>query len=99
MVTNEEIALRLQEIGDRTRSNVYRIEKLEQSTEAINRLATNMEIMVVKQERVADTVEKLDGKVTALESKPAKRWENVTEKMLLTVVAALVGFVLAHFGL
>jgi hypothetical protein len=58
-----------------------------------------MEIMVIKQERVADTVDKLDGKVTAIESRPAKRWESLTDKVFLSVVAALVGFVLAHFGL
>lgn len=98
-MSSEELAVKLQEVEDRAKSNTHRIEKVEESTEAINRLATNMEIMVIKQKHVADTVDKLDGKVTAIESRPAKRWESLTDKVFLSVVAALVGFVLAHFGL
>lgn len=90
---------RLTEVEDRAKSNTRRIDKLEESTEAINRLATSMEVMATKQEQVAETVDRLDGKVTELENKPAKRAENITEKIILAVVAALVGAALAHFGL
>lgn len=90
---------RLTAVEDRAKSNAHRIDKLEESTEAINRLATSMEVMVVKQEEVADTVGKLDGKVTALETKPVKRWDNIVEKVILTIVAAVIGFILAKIGL
>ncbi len=90
---------RLTAVEDRSRSNTRRIDKLEQSHEAINRLATSMEVMATKQEQVAETVDRLDGKVTELESKPARRAESIIEKIILAVVAALVGAALAHFGL
>ena len=94
-----ELEHRLTEVEDRSKSNKRRIDKLEESTEAINRLATSMEVMVVKQEEVAETVGKLDEKVTVLESKPAKRWDALVEKIILTVAAALIGFALAQIGL
>ena len=90
---------RLTEVEERAKSNSHRLEKLEESTEAINRLATSMEVMAERQEQVVDTVGKLDSKVTALEEKPAKRWDGLVDKIVWAVAAALIGFVLAQVGL
>ena len=90
---------RLTEVEERAKSNTHRLDKLEESTEAINRLATSMEVMAERQEQVADTVDKLDGKVTALESKPAKRWEGIVDKAVWAVLAAVIAFILARIGL
>lgn len=90
---------RLTQVEQRSKSNTHRLEKLEESTEAINRLATSMEVMVSKQEQVAETVEKLDGKVTALEEKPVKRVDNLVDKVIWAVCAAVITFVLARVGL
>lgn len=90
---------RLTQVEQRSKSNTHRLEKLEESTEAINRLATSMEVMVSKQEQVAETVEKLDGKVTALEQKPAKRVDGLVDKIIWAVCAAVITFLLARIGL
>ena len=90
---------RLTAVEERSKSNTKRIDKLEESTEAITRLATSMEVMANKQEQVADTVDKLDGKVTALAAKPAKRWDGIVDKIIWAVVAAVIGFLLAQIGL
>ena len=90
---------RLTQVEQRSKSNTHRLEKLEASTEAINRLATSMEVMVSKQEQVAETVEKLDGKVTALEEKPAKRLDGLVDKIIWAVCAAVITFLLSRIGL
>ena len=90
---------RLTQVEQRSKSNTHRLEKLEESTEAISRLATSMEVMASKQEQVADTVEKLDGKVTALEEKPVKRVDGLVDKMIWAVCAAVITFILARIGL
>lgn len=90
---------RLTQVEQRSKSNTHRLEKLEASTEAINRLATSMEVMVSKQEQVAETVEKLDGKVTALEEKPAKRVDGLVDKIIWAVCAAVITFLLSRIGL
>ena len=82
---------RLTAVEERSKSNSHRLDKVEASTAAINRLATSMEVMASRQEQVADTVDRLDGKVTALEGKPGK--------LIWAVAAATVGFVLAQIGL
>lgn len=90
---------RLTQVEQRSKSNTHRLEKLEESTEAISRLATSMEVMASKQEQVAETVEKLDGKVTALEEKPAKRVDGLVDKMIWAICAAVITFILARIGL
>lgn len=90
---------RLAAVEQRAKSNTHRLDKLEEANRILNRLATSMEVMAQRQEQVADTVEKLDSKVTALENKPAKRWEGLADKALWTVCAAVIGFILARLGL
>ena len=90
---------RLTEVEERSKSNSHRLDKLEESTEAINRLATSMEVMAERQEQVVETVGKLDTKVTLLEEKPAKRWDALVDKIVWAIAAALIGFVLAQVGL
>ena len=58
-----------------------------------------MEVMATKQEQVADTVDKLDSKVTALEEKPVKRFDGLVDKIIWAVCAAIITFVLSHLGL
>ena len=89
---------RLTSVEQRSKSNTHRIEKLEESTEAIARLATSMEVMVNKQEQVAETVEKLDCKVSAMEAKPGKRFDGLIDKIVWSVCAAVIAYVLSRVG-
>lgn len=97
---------RLTETEHRAKSNTRRVEKLEYQTEAIQSLATSVEVMVKEQshqtetiERIEKNVEKLDGKVEVLEHKPAKRWESVVDKVIMALVGGIVGYFLVKVGL
>ena len=95
----EDIIRQLAEIEQRTKSNTKRLDKLEESTEAINRMTISLERMAMKQDTMNETMNTLTGKVEALEAEPGKRWKFVVEKTIYFVVAAVVGFLLAKFGL
>lgn len=94
-----EFAQKLAEVEARAKSNTKRLDKVEALTEVVHELATTMKLMAEKQERTAETVERLDTKLSAIEQEPAKRWKAVVEKIVMTVVAALVGFALAKLGI
>ena len=105
-MTHEETALKISEVEHRAISNTRRIDKLEQQTEAIQSLATSVEVMVQEQchqtesiERIEKNVEKLGNKVEVLEHKPAKRWEMVIEKIIQAIVAGLIAYVLVRMGI
>lgn len=102
----EESVEKLLDVEHRAKSNTRRIEKLELQTDALTRLATSVELLVAEQKHqtadikdVKKDVAKLDEKVEALESKPAKRWESIVEKAIMVIVAALVGYALAQIGI
>lgn len=90
---------RLTAVEERAKSNSRRLDDLEDTTKTINRLATSMEVMAEKQGQVADTVEKLDTKVTKLEAKPGKRWETLVDKTIWALAAAVIAYILGHMGL
>jgi len=102
----EDMVVKLAEIEHRAKSNTRRVEKLETQTEAIQSLATSVELLVKEQShqteamaRIESNVEKLDGKVEALEKKPAKRWEGLADKFVWALIAAAITFILSYLGL
>lgn len=105
-MTSEEMAVKVTEVEHRAKSNTRRIEKLEQTTDAIHSLAESIAVLVNEQQNQTNTmngiksdVAKLDGKVEALEKKPGKRWEATVDIIFKIVVTAIVGLVLAKIGL
>lgn len=93
----EEMAVKLAETEARSKSNTHRLDRLEEDTAAINRLATSIEVMATEQKHqtkaiaeVKDDVSTLSGKVDAIEQKPAKRWDGLVEKVIYGAVGALV---------
>ena len=98
-MTNEEIAVKLEDHEHEIGSLKHRMKAAEESSKALNKLATAMEIMAVKQDNMSQNIEKLTGKVERLEAEPGKRWKFVIEKAIYFVVAAVVGFMLAQVGL
>ena len=93
------IAAKLAELDSRSKSNTKRLDRLEQVADNLNSMASSMSVMAEKMKSIGNTVDKLDGKVEALEAKPAKKYENLSEKVLWAIVAACITFILSHMGL
>ena len=89
---------RMTAVEDRSKSNTLRLNRLEENTAVLNRLATAVEVMATKQDTMGESVERLETKVDTLEAKPGKRWDGLVDKLILTVAAALIGFLLAQLG-
>ena len=104
-MTNEDLLVKVAELDQRTTSNTRRIDRLEQQTAALNSLAASWEVMANEQKHQTEAildiktdVSALGSKVETLERKPGKRWDNAVEKVTLTVIAAVIGFILAKIG-
>lgn len=96
-MNQEEMAVHIAEIDARSKSNTHRINELSTQIEAVNRLATAVEVMATEQrhqtaamEEIKADVAKLDAKVETIEQKPAKRWDGMVEKVIYGLVGALV---------
>lgn len=90
---------RLSETEARSKSNTKRLDELEHTTNTIQQLATSVAVLAEQIKTMNNNLTTLTGKVEALEAEPAKKWRFVVEKSIYFVVAAVVGYALAHVGL
>jgi hypothetical protein len=95
----ETVALKLQETTDRSIRNEGRIKKLEDESTERRELATAVAVMAEKVRAMAVSVDTLNTRVCSLEDRPAKKWDGLMDKIILTVAAGVVGFVLAQMGI
>lgn len=94
-----EIAGRLAAVEQWCKSNSHRLDGLEKNTEAVNQLATSVAVMAEKMESTGDKVDGLCNDVKDLKAEPGKKWKFVVEKAIYIAVSAVMGYVLARFGL
>lgn len=94
-----EFAERLTKTEALAKSNQHRIEDVEKRQNALDSMATSMAVIAEKQTNMSDKVDNIDHKVTELEKKPAEKNEKIVWEIVRIIIAAVVGFVLAKFGL
>lgn len=96
MELHNEYAKRMEE--EHTRQN-HRIANLEEAVSANNKIAISVEKIAINVENMQKEVSKQGEKLEELSSRDGKKWQKVTEYVALAIVGAVVGFVLAQFGL
>lgn len=89
---------RLSKVEERAKSNTRRIKDIEERQDNLDKLVSTVEVLATREQRVESDVKEIKCDVKSLTNKPAQRWDSMIEKIMLTIVAAIVGFVLAHFG-
>ena len=94
-MTNEDIAVRLEDHEHEIGSLKHRMKAAEEATQALNRLATAVEVMATKQDAMSDSVEKLSGKVDAIEARPGKRWDGLVDKLIYAAAGAFFAWMLS----
>lgn len=80
----------------------YRRQARETHTQLFARIRDLEKTDAARDEQYKQIMEKLDRLLSWQEeqqARPARRWEAVTEKVILAIVAAVVGFILAQIGL
>ena len=87
-------------------TNTHRLEKLDKDHDVLHSMAASLEVMANEQKHQTQTITdvktdvgRLEGKVDVLESKPAKRWDSLVDKLIWGVAGAVLAFLLARFGL
>ena len=90
---------RLTEVESRSKSNTRRLDDIEKRQDDLGELVGTVKALAVREENVENDVKEIKSDVKSLTSKPAQRWDNLVSQIITLVVAALVGFLLAKFGL
>ena len=94
-----KIEHRLTEVESRSKSNSHRIDEIEKRQDDLEKLAISVEKIAIREENVEKDVKEIKSDVKSLTDKPAKRWDALVSQIIGIVAAAVVGFILAKFGL
>lgn len=89
---------RLTEVENRSKSNEHRLDEVEKRQDSLDELVGTVKVLANREETVENDVKEIKGDVKTLTIKPAKRWDSLVDKIILTIAAAIVGFILAKFG-
>lgn len=94
-----EFEHRLTEVEDRSKSNSHRLDDLAKRQDNFDELVGTVKTLVVREENVENDVKEIKSDVKSLTQKPGKKWDSLMDKIILTVAAAVVGFILAKLGI
>ena len=89
---------RLTAVENRSKSNEHRLDEVEKRQDSLDELVGTVKVLANREETVETDVKEIKGDVKTLTIKPAKRWDSLVDKIILTIAAAIVGFILAKFG-
>nr|WP_300825571.1 hypothetical protein [uncultured Acetatifactor sp.] len=105
-MTPEEIAVKMEGHEHEIKSLKHRMDTQEEESKSIQalvisveRIALSTEHIMKEQEKQGERQEQLSADVDELKAKPAKRWDGIVEKIILTVIGAIVIFMLTNAGI
>ena len=90
---------RLSKVEERSKSNSHRLDEMEKRQDNLDDLVSTVKVLAVREEAVEADVKEIKSDVKSLTSKPGQRWDSLVDKIIMTVAAAVIGFILAKFGL
>lgn len=89
---------RLTEVEERSKSNTHRLDEMEKRQDNLDDLVSTVKVLAVREENVENDVKEIKSDVKSLTSKSGERWDSMIDKIIVTVVAAIAGFILAKIG-
>lgn len=72
-----------------------RIDELEQSIKQIGAIAINVEKLAVNMENMTNELKKQGDRLDDIESKPGKKWDNLSWLLVSSLVTGIIGYALA----
>lgn len=91
---DENLAVALQEVKDRSLRNEGRIKKLEENQQALNDLALSVRELATDQDNMKNDITEIKTDVKGLASRPVKRWDGIVDKVLYAIIGAFVTWLL-----
>ncbi len=98
-MTAEELALKIERVDARSRSNTHRIEEIERNQSALTDRALSVKELGTKQGGMEKALTVVEADIKTLTGKPAKRWEELVDKVVWLFVGAVLAYALGQLGL
>lgn len=90
---------RLTAVEAKADDHARRIGDIEERQDNLDKLVSSVSTLAAREERVENDVKEIKADVKSLTAKPGKRWDDMVDKVIWAVMAALVAFMLGRIGL
>ena len=90
---------RLTETESRSKSNTRRLDKVEKWQADFGDLISTVKVLADREERVEKDVSEIKENVQEMKAKPGKRWDSVVDKVIFTIVGAVVTYFMLRLGI
>lgn len=99
MEKEKEYEHRLTEVEERSKSNTHRLNEVEKKQGEFSELVSSVKVLAEREKNVENDVKEIKDDVKTLTGKPGQRWDNLVDKIIVTVAAAVIGFICAKLGM
>ena len=90
----EDIAVKVTEIDQRSKSNTHRLDKVEERQDNLDKLVSSVSALANEQEHIKEDVTEITTDVKSLTERPGKRWDSIVGAIITGVVSFIVAWVL-----
>lgn len=90
---------RITEVEARAKSNTKRIDELEKRQDDLDDLVTTVKVLATREENVESDVKEIKKDVKDLTGRSGKRWDDLIDKIVWAIAAAVLAFLAAKIGL
>lgn len=94
-----EHAERFAKAEERLDEHDRRFDEMEKRQDNLDKIAGAVEALAVREENVESAVNEIKTDVKSLTSKSGNRWDNLVDKIVWAVAAAIIAFILSRLGL
>lgn len=94
-----DFSVRMKAIEDDNEVIYQRLDKQSALVQDIQELSSSVAVLANNMKSMLDEQQRQNKRLEELEKKPVKRWDAVIDKIVMTVLGALIAFVLLQAGL
>lgn len=98
-MTHEEMAMKIQQNEDRSRSNMHRLDEIDRKLEDNDKMLSSIARLDQRQKDMDGDIKEIKTDVKCLTGKASKRWDSIVEKTLLTIISILIAYIFAKIGI
>ncbi len=98
-MNEQDVAVKLQEIESRSRSNTKRIDDLTKRQSDMEKLAEGMARLDERQNSMDGDLKEIKTDVKKLTGKSGDRWDGIVDKLIWLIVGAAVAALFAKAGI
>ena len=94
-----DFSVRMKAIEDDNEVIYQRLNKQSALVQDIQQLSSSVAVLANNMKSLLDEQQRQNKRLEELEKKPVKRWDAVIDKIVMTVLGALIAYVLLQVGL